>query len=66
MRVFVGHSEEREQYERGLRELSMERARKELEALRLRVEKGELKAGRKDRCGGRQGAGLPPRESLRR
>lgn len=43
VRVFVVHSEEREQYERGLRELSMERARKELEALRLRVEKGELK-----------------------
>jgi transposase len=43
VRVFVVHSEEREQYERGLRELSMERVRKELEALRVRVEKGELK-----------------------
>jgi transposase len=43
VRVFVVHSEEREQYERGLRQLSMERARKDLEALRLRVEKGELK-----------------------
>jgi transposase len=43
MRVFVVHSEEREQYERGMRELSMERARKDLEAIRLRVEKGELK-----------------------
>lgn len=43
VRVFVVHSEEREQYERSLRELSMERVRKELEALRVRVEKGELK-----------------------
>ena len=43
VRVFVVHSEEREQYERGLRELSMERVRKEREALRLRVEKGELR-----------------------
>jgi len=47
VRVFVVHSEEREQYERGLRELSMERARNELEALRLRVEKGELKEAEK-------------------
>jgi transposase len=47
VRVFVVHSEEREQYERSLRELSMERARKELEALRLRVEKGELKEAEK-------------------
>ncbi len=47
MRVFVVHSEEREQYERGLREQSMERARKELEGLRLRVEKGELKEAEK-------------------
>jgi transposase len=47
VRVFVVHSEEREQYERGLRELSMERARQELEALRLRVEKGELKEAEK-------------------
>jgi transposase len=43
VRVFVVHSEEREQYERSLRELSMERVRKELEALRVRVEKGEVK-----------------------
>lgn len=43
VRVFVVHSEEREQYERGLREQSMERARKELEGLRRRVEQGELK-----------------------
>jgi transposase len=43
VRVFVVHSEEREQYERSLRELSMERVQKELEALRVRVEKGALK-----------------------
>ena len=42
-RVFVVHSEERELYERGMRELSMERTRKELEALQKQVEKGELK-----------------------
>ena len=47
VRVFVVHSQEREQYEQGMRELSMERARKELEALRLRVEKGDLKAAEK-------------------
>jgi transposase len=43
VRVFVVHSDEREQYERSLRELSMQRVQKELEALRLRVEKGDLK-----------------------
>ena len=43
VRVFVVHSEEREQYERSLRELSMARVRKELEGLRVRVEKGEVK-----------------------
>ena len=43
VRVFVVHSEEREQYERSLRELSMDRVGKGLEALRVRVEKGELK-----------------------
>ena len=47
VRVFVVHSEEREQYERSRRELSMERARKDLEALRPRVEKGELKEAHK-------------------
>lgn len=47
VRVFVVHSEEREQYERGMRELSMERTRKELEGLRRRVEKGELKEAEK-------------------
>ena len=43
VRVFVVHSEEREEYERGMRELSMERARKDLAALQAQVEKGELK-----------------------
>ncbi len=43
VRVFVVHSEEREVYERSLRVLAMERARKELEALSAQVEKGELK-----------------------
>jgi transposase len=43
VRVFVVHSEERELYERGMRELSMERTRKELEALQAQVAKGELK-----------------------
>lgn len=47
VRVFVVHSEEREQYERGLRELSLERTRKQLEALRLRVEKGDVKKAEK-------------------
>ena len=47
VRVFVVHSEEREQYERGMRELSMERTRQDLEGLRLRVEKGELKEAEK-------------------
>ena len=43
VRVFVVRSEEREQYERSLRELSQARVQKELEGLRLRVEKRELK-----------------------
>ncbi len=43
VRVFVVHSEEREQYERSLRELSLERTRKDLELLQARVKKGELK-----------------------
>jgi transposase len=47
VRVLVVHSEEREQYERGMRELSMERTRQELERLRIRVEKGELKEAEK-------------------
>jgi len=43
VRVFVVQSEEREQYERSLRQLAMERTRQSLEAIRARVEKGELK-----------------------
>jgi transposase len=43
VRVFVVHSEEREAYERGLREMSMERVRKDLEVLQAQVEKGALK-----------------------
>lgn len=43
VRVFVVHSQERGLYERSLRELSMERARQELQALQTQVEKGELK-----------------------
>jgi len=43
VRVFVVQSEEREQYERSLRQLAMERTRQSLEAIQARVEKGELK-----------------------
>jgi Transposase DDE domain len=43
VRVLVVHSEEREQYERSMRELAMGRVRKELEALTAQVDKGELK-----------------------
>jgi transposase len=43
VRVMVVHSDEREVYERSMRELSMERVRKDLEALQAQVEKGELK-----------------------
>lgn len=47
IRVFVVQSEERLSYEREMREQSMERSRRELEKLRLRVEAGRLKAGEK-------------------
>jgi transposase len=47
VRVFVVHSEEREVYERSLRELSMEQTRKELQALKAQVEKGQLKGADK-------------------
>ena len=47
VRVFVVHSEEREVYERGMRELTMGRARKELEALKAQVDKGQLKGAGK-------------------
>jgi transposase len=43
VRVLVVHSEEREQYERSLRQLAMERTRQSLEAIRVRVEQGDLK-----------------------
>lgn len=43
VRIFVVHSEERELYERGMRELSIERTRKALEAIKQRVERGDLK-----------------------
>src|SRR5260370_4538614 len=43
VRVLVVHSEERELYERSMRELAMGRVRKELEALTAQVNKGELK-----------------------
>ena len=47
VRVFVVDSEERLTYERAEREKSMERVREALERLRLRVEKGRLKAADK-------------------
>jgi transposase len=47
VRVFVVHSEEREEYERGQRERAMARVRKMLEALRNRVATGKLKAPEK-------------------
>lgn len=47
VRVFVVHSEEREVYERRMREQTMERARKELEALKAQVDKGQLKGADK-------------------
>jgi transposase len=57
VRVFVVHSEEREQYERSLRQQSEERVRQELEALRLRVEKGELKEAEKIGAAAAKGLG---------
>ena len=47
VRVFVVHSEEREAYERAMRERSQERARKELEGLKEQVFKGKLKSREK-------------------
>ena len=43
VRVFVVHRDERELYDRGMREWSMERARQDLEALPAQGDKGELK-----------------------
>lgn len=47
VRVFVVHSDERLDYERGEREKAMHRVQEELEALRQRVNKGQLKAPEK-------------------
>src|SRR5215469_1842624 len=47
VRVFVVHSEERLDYERGEREKAMQRVQEELETLRQRVDKGQLKAPEK-------------------
>ena len=47
VRVFVVHSEERLEYERGEREKAMQRVQEELEALRQRVSQGQLKAPEK-------------------
>ncbi len=43
VRVFVVQSQQREDYERAQRERSMERVREELERVRVRVQKGQLK-----------------------
>jgi transposase len=47
VRVFVVHSEEREEYERRQRQRSMDKVRTELAGLQQRVEKGQLKAPEK-------------------
>ena len=47
LRVFVVHSDERLDYERGEREKSMQRVREQLEALQERVAQGKLKAPEK-------------------
>jgi transposase len=47
VRVFVVHSDERLEYERGLREAAMEKVRGELERLAKRVAEGKLKAPEK-------------------
>jgi transposase len=47
VRVFVVHSEERQQYERTQRLKAMKRVRAKLEALQCRVESGRLKAPEK-------------------
>src|SRR5260370_7534633 len=44
VRVFVVHSEERLEYERGEREKAMQKVQEELEALEQRVAQGKLKA----------------------
>jgi len=47
VRVFVVHSEEREAYERAMRERSMSRTRTDLEKLAARVKSGKLKSPEK-------------------
>lgn len=47
VRVFVVHSDEREAYEQTQREKAMQRVKDKLEALRLRVAKGKVKAPEK-------------------
>jgi transposase len=47
VRVFVVHSDERLDYERGERQKSMQRVRERLEALQARVARGKLKAPEK-------------------
>ncbi len=47
VRVFVVHSEERLEYERGEREKAMQKVQAELEALEQRVSQGKLKAPEK-------------------
>lgn len=47
VRVFVAHSEEREAYERAMRERSMERTRAGLQKLAARVKAGKLKSPEK-------------------
>jgi transposase len=47
VRVFVVHSEERLEYERGEREKAMQKVQEELEALEQRVAQGKLKAPEK-------------------
>ncbi len=47
VRVFVVHSDERLDYERGEREKAMQKVQEELEALQQRVEKGKWKAPEK-------------------
>jgi transposase len=47
VRVFVVHSDERLDYERGEREKSMQRVQEQLEALKQRVAQGKLKAPEK-------------------
>lgn len=44
VRIFVVHSQERQQYEQAMRERSMEKVRVELESLKTEVSKGRIKS----------------------